>query len=235
MKIHIVVHESFESPAAIEKWAINRSHKLSYTNLHEGDNFPEDSIFDFLIVMGGPQCPETTLEECSHFDGKKEIAFIKTAIDQNKFVFGVCLGAQMIGQALGAKFAHSPNREIGVFPISLTEDGKKDPIIGKIFPEKFMVGHWHGDMPGLTPESKVLATSEGCPRQIVCYTPKVYGFQCHFEFTKEAVEGMIENSEAELEKFKDLPYVESAAQLREHSWEEMNDLLFTFLDRLTSR
>jgi GMP synthase (glutamine-hydrolysing) len=72
----------------------------------------------------------------------------------------------MIGEALGASYEHSPNREIGVFPITLTEEGKNDTIVGK-FPGTFPVGHWHGDMPGLTPNAAVLATSEGCPRQIV--------------------------------------------------------------------
>lgn len=233
MKIHIVMHESFESPAAIEIWAKKKGLDINYTRQYLGDTFPEECNFDFLVVMGGPQSPATTLEECPHYDAKKEIAFIKKAIDQNKILLGACLGAQLIGEALGGKFRHSPNREIGVFPITLTEDGKQDPIIGK-FPEKFMVGHWHGDMPGLTPESKILAISEGCPRQIVRYAPKVYGFQCHFEFTPEAIEGMIENNAHELEEHKGLPYIETAEQLRSHDYNEMNKLLFNFLDKVSN-
>jgi GMP synthase (glutamine-hydrolysing) len=227
------MHESFESPGAIDIWIQNKGHEVSYTKLHEGNTFPEECNFDFLIVMGGPQSPDTTLEECPHFDAKKEMAFIKKAIGEKKIVLGVCLGAQLIGQALGAHVEYSPNREIGVFPITLTEDGKQDSIFAT-FPEKFMVGHWHGDMPGLTPESKILATSEGCPRQIVRYTPKVYGFQCHFEFTPKAIEGMIENNAHELEEYKGLPYIQTAEQLRANDYSEMNNLLFDFLDKLTS-
>lgn len=233
MKIHIVVHESFESPAAIEIWANKKGFDVTYSRLYNGDALPEDCNFDFLVIMGGPQSPVTTLEESPHFDGQKEIAFIKKTIAQGKILLGVCLGAQLIGEALGSKFEHSPNREIGVFQTKLTEDGKHNPIIGS-FPEKFLVGHWHGDMPGLTPESKILATSEGCPRQIICYAPKIYGFQCHFEFTPEAVEGMIKNSAYELEKYKDLPYVETAEQLRSHDYSEMNNLLFNFLDKISN-
>jgi GMP synthase (glutamine-hydrolysing) len=233
MKIHIVMHESFEAPAAIETWAKNKEHQVTYTRLYAGDKFPENFDFDFLVVMGGPQSPATTTEECPHFDSKKEIAFIKKAIDENKKVFGACLGAQMIGEALGAKFEHSPNKEIGVFEIELTEAGKRDPIISS-FPEKFMVSHWHGDMPGLTNESEVLAISKGCPRQIVRYSPKIYGFQCHFEFTPMAIEGMIENSTAELEKYKGLPYIQNAEQLKANDYSEMNNLLFKFLDYMES-
>ena len=232
MKIHIVMHESFESPAAIEIWAKKKGFDITYTRQYVGDTFPEECDFDFLVVMGGPQSPATTLEECPHYDAKKEIAFIKKAIDQNKILLGVCLGAQLIGEALGGKFGHSPSREIGVFPITLTEDGKQDPIIGN-FPEKFLVEHWHGDMPGLTPEAKILATSEGCPRQIVRYTPKIYGFQCHFEFTPKAIEGMIENNAHELEEYKDLPYIETAEKLRKNNYNEMNNLLFNFLDKIS--
>ena len=227
------MHESFEAPAAIEAWAVKKGHDITYTRLYEGDVLPEEQDFDFLVVMGGPQSPATTTEESPHFDAQKEIAFIKAAVDQSKILLGVCLGAQLIGEAFGAQIGHSPNREIGVFPVTLTKDGKQDPIIGT-FPEKFLVGHWHSDMPGLTDESKVLAVSEGCPRQIVRYTPKVYGFQCHFEFTPEAIEDLIKHSTDELEQYKDQPYVETPEQLRQHDYTEMNELLFGFLDRITA-
>ncbi len=230
LKLHIVLHENFEAPAAIARWAQKRGHSIGYTRLYQGDSFPQNRDgFDFLVIMGGPQSPATTLQECSHFDSKKEQQFIKTAIDQGKTLLGVCLGAQLIGEALGARFDHSPNREIGVFELELTKAGKQDPIIAT-FPSRFLVGHWHGDMPGLTSDAIVLATSVGCPRQIVRYNPRVYGFQCHFEFTPEAIEGMIQNCGHELEAGNDLPYVQSVQELRKHDYAKMNELLFRFLD-----
>ncbi len=231
MKIHIIMHESFEAPGAIEIWAKNNGYDVDYTRLYNGDVFPEELNFDFLFIMGGPQSPATTVEECPHFDAQKEINFIKKAVAEKKTMLGVCLGAQLIGEALGAHFDHSPNREIGVFPVTLTPDGRQDPIFST-FPEKFMVGHWHGDMPGLTPESKILATSEGCPRQIVRYAPNIYGFQCHFEFTPEAIDGMIQNSIHELEAYKDLPYIETAEKLRNNDYSSINALLFSFLNKI---
>jgi GMP synthase (glutamine-hydrolysing) len=234
MKVHILMHESFESPAAIESWARVRSHDISYTRFYQNDTLPENvDGLDYLIIMGGPQSPATTEEESPHYHAKEEMAFIRKAIDADKLVLGVCLGAQLIGEALGAAFGHSPEREIGVFNISLTPEAKNDPIFST-FPDTFPVGHWHGDMPGLTPESKVLATSPGCPRQVVRYTPKVYGFQCHFEFTPEAIEGMIENNSHELEQFKGLPYIQTAEALRKHDYAQMNQLLFKFLDHMGS-
>ncbi len=230
MKLHIVIHESFEAPAAIALWAQRKNHEVEYTKLYRNEKLPEH-VDDFLVVMGGPQSPSTTVDECPHFNAKKEMTLIKHAIDQGKIVLGVCLGAQLIGNALGGKFDHSPNREIGVFELTLTEAGKKDPVFST-FPKKFPVGHWHGDMPGLTKDAEILAYSEGCPRQIVKYAPKVYGFQCHFEFTPEAIEGMIENSLAELEKYKSLPYVQDASTLRSNDYDEMNGYLYKFLDHM---
>lgn len=234
MRIHILMHESFEAPGAIEVWAKEHGHILSYTRFYQNDKLPNSTDgFDYLIVMGGPQCPATTESECPHFHAKEEIAFIGNALAEDKFVLGICLGAQLIGEALGAKFDHSPNREIGVFDLTLTPEGQKDPIFST-FPGVFPVGHWHGDMPGLTQESTILATSKGCPRQIVKYSPRIYGFQCHFEFTSESVEGMIKNCSNELRQYNSLPYIENAETLRKHNYSPINNLLFKFLDYMQS-
>ncbi|MBN2706378.1 MAG: gamma-glutamyl-gamma-aminobutyrate hydrolase family protein [Deltaproteobacteria bacterium] len=234
MKLHIIVHESFEAPAALADWAASRHHDIEYTRLYLNQSLPEDvDAFDFLVVMGGPQSPATTPAECAYFAAGKEIALIRKAVARGKLVLGICLGAQLLGEAFGAGFAPSPNREIGVFALSLTESGRKDPVFST-FPEQFMVGHWHGDMPGLTAAAEVLACSAGCPRQVIRYTPRVYGFQCHFEFTPAAIEVMIEHCAAELEKYKSLPYVQDASALRNSRYEEMNAYLFRFLDYLES-
>lgn len=230
MNIHILQHESFESPAAIEQWINKCGHNATYTRFYKFEKLPENIQFiDMLIVLGGPQSPSTTTTECPHFDGKTEIAFIKKAINANKKTLGICLGAQLIGEALGAKTEHSPYREIGKYEIQLTQAGKEDPLTS-ILPERIEIGHWHGDMPGLIAESKVLATSVGCPRQIVRYKPLVYGFQCHFEFTTEAIAGMIENSKAELSQFAGKPYIQPEEQLLANDYSEMNKLLFEMLD-----
>lgn len=234
MKIHIIMHESFEAPAAIESWAKLRKHQITYTRLYDKGKLPQNADdIDFLIVMGGPQSPSTTKEECPYFDANKEIDFIRKIINGGKLTLGICLGAQLIGEALGANFGHSPNKEIGIFELTLSADANDDPVFST-FPKKFLVGHWHGDMPGLTPESRILAASKGCPRQIVRYSPKVYGFQCHFEFTKESVEGMIKHCGHELNGVN-LPYVQSAEELRKQDYDSMNKLLFTFLDYMENK
>jgi GMP synthase (glutamine-hydrolysing) len=233
MHVHFIIHENFEAPGAIESWAKAKGHSISYSRVYQNEALPQDaSMIDFLVIMGGPQSPDTTLEECPHFNSAKEMALIFDAIARDKLVLGVCLGAQLIGEALGAKFEHSPHREIGVFPIHLTEQGKTDSIFSQ-FPEQFLVGHWHGDMPGLTKDSVVLAYSKGCPRQVVRYSKKVYGFQCHFEFTPSSVAGMIESCSQDLNEAGKKPYIQNSDQLLAHRYDEINQFLYQFLDEFS--
>ena len=229
MRIHFVIHESFESPAAIEIWAKEKNYTLTYSKVYNMEALPADAKgFDFLVVMGGPQSPTTTLVECPHFNAQAEMNLIKQAIVADKLVLGVCLGAQLIGAVLGAPCERSPNKEIGVYPLTLTSAAVEDPIFTS-FPQTFPAGHWHGDMPGLTKDAVVLAYSEGCPRQVIWYASKVYAFQCHFEFTPDAIEGMIKHCEHEL-SVSDLPYIQTAAQLRNNDYQEANEMLFKFLN-----
>ncbi len=233
MRIQLMIHEAVEGADAIETWGRQRGHQLNYCRLYAGDQLPKDAKdFDFLVVMGGPQSPATTLQECPYFNAKGEIELIQKAISKNKFLLGVCLGAQLLGEAFGAKFEHSPHSEIGVFPIRLTEAATDDPIFFD-FPKTFSVGHWHNDMPGLSQEAVILAASEGCPRQIVRYAPRAYGFQCHTEFTKTGIESMI--YECKHDQVKATRFIQTAEVLREQDYGTMNQLLFKFLDRWTTQ
>ena len=232
MKVHFVVHEAFEAPGAYETWVRERGHEATYSRVYAHEPLP-DSIadIDLLVVMGGPQSPSTTREECPHFDAAAEQALIAACAAAGKAVVGVCLGAQLIGAALGAPHAHSPEKEIGKFPIMLTADGKASDKFAH-FGNVLETGHWHSDMPGLTDSAKIIAYSEGCPRQIVEYGNLVYGFQCHMELTPEVVELLIAASETELATLMSHRFVQQPATLRSHDWQAMNGQLFVFLDRL---
>lgn len=231
MNVHFVIHEAFEAPGAYEHWAQDRGHSITWTRLHDGDALPQDaSDIDLLIVMGGPQSPATTTDECAHFDARAEQALIAEAVDAGKAVVGICLGSQLIGEALGAPHGHSPEKEIGKFPIVLTGAGRTNPKF-EHFGAGLAVGHWHNDMPGLTADATIIASSEGCPRQIVEYSPLVYGFQCHMEFTPEVIELLIAAS-PELPTLTEHRFVQQAEALRANDYAEMNAALYGFLDAL---
>ncbi|WP_040975407.1 type 1 glutamine amidotransferase [Necropsobacter massiliensis] len=232
MHIHCIQHESFEAPGAYLDWAQARGYSISFSKVYENESLPESvEHIDLLLIMGGPQSPSSSKAEFPHFDSQAEQALIRRCIDAGKAVVGVCLGAQLIGEALGAAYGHSPEKEIGVFPIQLTAQGLQDPLINH-FGDTLAVGHWHNDMPGLTADCQILATSAGCPRQIVRYTSKVYGFQCHMEITPE-VASLLIASEPQLDQLSQQhPFVQRADEIAYYDYREMNEKLHQFLDKL---
>ncbi len=179
MNIHFIIHEDFEAPGAYMDWAREAKHQVRATRLYLVEQLSSSSAdFAMLIDMGGPQSPSTTLADCPYFDAHAETRVISDCIAQDKWVVGVCLGAQLLGEAYGAKTEKSPQQEIGNFPIQLTKEVFEDKCL-RALPETMTTGHWHGDMPGLTAKAQVLATSEGCPRQIIKYADKHYALQSH--------------------------------------------------------
>lgn len=236
MRVHFILHETFEVPGAYLKWALERGHHITSTKVYEKEPLPEtiDGI-DFLIVMGGPQSPDEDREKFPYYDPKAEIAFMKEAIAAEIYIVGVCLGAQLLSVAYGAKYEHSPEREIGVYPVTLTMQGLTDPHVS-LFGKNIETGHWHGDMPGLTEDAVVLATSQGCLRQIIRFSPKHYAFQAHLEFDPDAIELLIaaDGEEKLREKSEKFPFVQTPEELRGNDYSEMNAKLYAFLDSLVN-
>ncbi len=227
MRGHYIMHAFFETPGSITEWAQERGHQFSGTQAYKNDPFPNISDIDYLVIMGGPQSPRDSKK---HRYLQREINFVAQMIAADKPVIGFCLGAQVIGEALGAPVEKSPEKEIGVFPISLTEAGKKDVLL-KGFSDVFDVTHWHGDMPGLTRDCQVLATSEGCPRQIIRYRPKVYGFQCHMEMNADAVRGVMENCPEDLSPSL---FTQTPEAFLSHDFKRITDKVNVIMDRLIS-
>ena len=236
MKVHFVLHETFEVPGAYLKWAQERGHQVTTTKVYENETLPEsvDDI-DFLIVMGGPQSPDEDREAFPYYDPQAEIQLIQKAIKADRYIVGVCLGAQLLSVAYGAEYEHSPEREIGVFPITLTEAGLKDEYV-KVLGPALITGHWHGDMPGLSEDAVVLATSQGCPRQIIRFSSKHYAFQAHLEFDPEAVDLLItaDGENVLEEQSQNLTFVQNPQAIRDYDYREMNAKLYAFLDSLTN-
>ncbi|RAV31313.1 glutamine amidotransferase-related protein [Corynebacterium heidelbergense] len=236
MHVHFVIHMEFELPGAIQTWAASRGHSMTFSRVFADEPLPRERAIegiDMLVVMGGPQAPSTTKAEYPFFDSPAEQELMAQCVRAGKKVLGVCLGAQLLGEALGGKTEGSPHKEIGCFPISLTEAGRVDPMVAH-FGEKLTVAHWHGDMVGLPEGAVVLAGSEGCPRQIVRFAPNAYGLQCHMEFTRDLVGLMTDADENELREGADLPFVQSAEELHAYDYSEMNAALEGFLDRFAA-
>ena len=142
------------------------------------------SRYDGLVVLGGPMGAYEA-EKYPHLN--TEIACIREAIDEDKPVLGICLGAQLIAAALGAKVTRHQETEIGWYDVSLTEEGKSDAVLGQLAPTE-KIFQWHGDTFQLPAGTTWLARSAICPHQAFRYGTKVYGFQFHLEVDEPMIE-----------------------------------------------
>ena len=227
MRILCIQHADFETPGTIEQWAANNGYRFKLERPYRGEQLSEIGDFDVLISMGGPQSA-ARIAEFPYLQA--EIELIRAAFSKRLKILGICLGAQLIGEALGAKTETSPEKEIGVYPISLTEEGTNDPLL-KGLPRSFPVIHWHSEMPGLTKNAAILASSPGCPRQIVRYAINAYGFQCHMEITLDGIKTMMAAVSEDLRASK---FTQSHKELLDNDYSCINSSLVTILDRFAA-
>lgn len=175
-------HVSFEGPGAFASSLSTRMVNLE-RYLVPKDGLPKDTG-DLLIVMGGPMSvngPERWIDE--------ETTFIRSALLADKPVLGVCLGSQFMAKALGATVRSGMAMEIGMTPVRLTDDGKKDPVFGA-GPDAFDVFEWHGEIFDLPHDCVRLASSEVAPLQAFRYGNRAYGLLFHLEMDQNGINSL---------------------------------------------
>ncbi|MDT3700393.1 MAG: type 1 glutamine amidotransferase [Thermincola sp.] len=229
MRIHYLQHVPFEAPANIIKWAESHNHSITATRLYMNEQLPGLKDFDWLVVMGGPM-NIYQIEEFPWLTKEKE--FIRQAILANHVVLGICLGAQLIADVLGAKVYRNQHKEIGWFPITLTEVAKKSALCWDL-PDSFTALHWHGDTFDLPPGALLMATSEACLNQAFLYKDRVLGLQFHLEVDQESLSSLLENCRAELVNG---PFIQADRQIRsaEDSLMEIEIILWKVLDKMAA-
>jgi GMP synthase-like glutamine amidotransferase len=135
---------------------------------------------------------------------KDEDLFIKEAIQRGKRILGICLGAQLIAKALGAKVFKAPVKEIGWYDVSLTRIGSIDPLFSQL-PKTFSVFQWHEDTFEIPHNAILIATSSPVPYQAFRYGDNAYGLQFHLEVTGEMIQEWMETYEEEFEESPSSP------------------------------
>lgn len=213
--IHTLLHVDFEDLGCIADWAKDRGHKVSSTRFYQDDwHLPSLENFDWLIIMGGPM---SASDDSKYPWLAAEKAFIKQAITAGKTVLGICLGAQLIAHALGARIRKNPQKEIGWLPIQLTEEGMAHPVFAGLPSTLSPVFHWHGDTFTIPKGASNIAYSQACDNQGFIYDVldgKVVGLQFHFEATQDSLNNMVKEGKAEIEKaVQTTPFVQPADEI----------------------
>jgi GMP synthase-like glutamine amidotransferase len=192
MRMAVLQHVPFEGHAAIGDWAQAHGTAIAVTHLYNGEPLPALPDFDMLTVMGGPM---SVNDEAVHAWLAPEIAFVREAIGADKFVLGICLGAQMIAKSLGAKVYKARNKEIGWFPVGRTETAH--PLFDGL-PATFTAYHWHGETFDLPQGAVRLAETASTPNQAMAMGNRVLGLQFHIEATPASALTLLQNTASEI-------------------------------------
>lgn len=194
MKIHVLQHVPFEDEAHIGVWADAKGFPLTRTAFFRGDTLPPPDKIELLVVMGGPMGVYDENDFPWLADEKR---FIGNAVSSGKKVIGICLGAQLIAAALGARVYRNLHREIGWFPVRVLPGAAGDPLVS-LFPAEFMAFHWHGDTFDIPAGARHWAESAACPGQSFSLGNRVVALQFHLETTARSIGSLLENCRDEL-------------------------------------
>lgn len=228
MKIHCLMHVPFEGPAQIADWAESRGHPIAFSHLFAGDALPELDAFDRLVVMGGPM---GVGDEDRYPWLRAEKALIRSAIDAGRSLVGVCLGAQLIAEALGAPVSRNGHKEIGWFPVRLTEAARAHPLC-KDLPAELLVLHWHGDTFALPSDALHLAESDACAQQGFLVDGRILGLQFHLEMTPTSLRTLCSHCADELVPDTFVQRADEMLAVSPVRYEETARMLEVLLDRL---
>ena len=227
-RAHCLQHVPFEGLGSIEPWLAAAGYEVTTTRFFESAALPDAAGLDLIVAMGGPMSVNDEVELPWLVDEKR---FIREAIAAGKPVLGVCLGAQLLASALGARVYRNPATEIGWFPVQGVVAGAD----AFRFPDTTPAFHWHGETFDLPRGAVRLARSVACGNQAFQFGRSVIGLQFHLETTPASVRELVENCRAEL---KPSAFVQSEAELLAapvEVYRAINELMARVLSYLADR
>jgi GMP synthase (glutamine-hydrolysing) len=193
---HVIQHVAFEHGGVIAEALLARGHTLKVFQAGVDDLQPvADNPPDLLLVLGGPI---GVYETDAYPWLEAEIALIRRRLAAGGKMIGVCLGAQLIARAAGAR-VYPGTREIGWAPITPTEAGQQSAL-AELGSAGWEVLHWHGDTFDLPPGAQLLASTAAVPHQAYAIGKQVLALQFHPEVMPRDIEAWLIGHTVELSK-----------------------------------
>ena len=192
MEILVFQHHPLEGLGTIRHWLESHQVSITYHKFFEDQSIPNIDEYDGLIIMGGPM---SVNDEDEHPWITEAVKTIKRAIDCNKKVLGICLGAQLIAKSLGAIVKPNQHREIGLHPISPVKTSNTDVFT---FPNPLNVIHWHSQTFDIPLNATHIAQSEACTNQGFQIGKNVIGLQFHLELDKDSLKSLVQEFKDQL-------------------------------------
>ena len=181
MRLLLLQHDPLDGPGALADWAAERGYSVAICLICQGESLPPLDSFDLLVSLGGPM---GAYEEEKHPWLVSEKEYLRQGVSAGKKILGLCLGCQLLADALGGKAFRHTCKEFGWQPIELLEAGRD--WFGE--DEGFYAFQWHGDTYSLPPGAIQLARNEAAEQQAFLLTGplgnSVLGLQFHLEWTE---------------------------------------------------
>jgi GMP synthase-like glutamine amidotransferase len=228
VRILCLQHVPWEGPGSVRTWARSRGHELTRALSSEAA-LPKVSEFEWLVLMGGPM---GTRDEALHPWLRQEKELLRAALDAGRKVLGICLGSQLLAEALGSEVRRNPEPEVGWFPVKRVAEAETTPI-GRVLPVEFTPFHWHSDTFTPPPGAVHLAASEACAQQAFAMDARLVGLQFHLEVSGDTTQEWLRHMGADLVERR---FVQRPEQLlwEPGRFERGNRLLDTILDALAA-
>jgi GMP synthase (glutamine-hydrolysing) len=173
----VLQHIACEPPGVYEDVLNEHDATIHRVELDEGDPLPDWRAFDAIVAMGGPM---GALDDDEHPWLVDEKRLIGDAVRSGLPFWGVCLGVQLLAASLGARVYPGSAPEVGLLPVTLTDEALADPVFAGMSRELLSL-QWHGDTFDLPDGAALLAGSRAYPNQAFRFGTAAYGVQFHLE------------------------------------------------------
>jgi GMP synthase (glutamine-hydrolysing) len=181
VRVLSIVHQADAGPGVFAEAAAARGDELLEWRPHEGP--PAEAGYEAVMVFGGAMHAD---QEEAHPWLRQEKEFLRAALADRVPVLGVCLGAQLLADAAGARPRRAARPEIGWLDVELDSAAADDPLLG-VLPARFESFQWHSYEFPLPPGATPLARSDTC-LQAYRLDGGAWGLQFHAEVTAESVQ-----------------------------------------------